>query len=110
MRRAAAPSPSVRMRKSSRSSWRCAGWAATTAVAGLLAGLVWMRIDLKTMPSIEHYSWSGWYQPVVPGAYYLGAIVVLVWASRELFWVAARLFARPIAMTLLLEEDRLREL
>jgi len=80
---------------------RLAGWLALTAISGLVVGLIWVRSDMQRMPSIEHYSWSGWYQPVVPGAYYVGAIVVIVWAVRGVFRFVRRFFRRPVTMTLL---------
>ena len=83
-----------------RRRWRqLAGWFALTAVSGLMVGLFWIRIDMRSMASSEHYSWSGWYQPVVPGAYNLGALLVIAWIARGAFRFVKRLITRGAALT-----------
>jgi hypothetical protein len=76
-----------------------AGWFALTAVSGLMLGLFWIRFDMQSMASIEHYSWSGWYQPVVPGAYNLGALLVIAWIARGAFRFVKRRLTQPAAPT-----------
>ena len=51
--------------------------AGVTVLASLAIGLVWLRIDIRSMPAIEHYDWSGWYLSVLPGAYAVGVLMVL---------------------------------
>jgi hypothetical protein len=76
-----------------------ATWAVLTAIAGLLVGLIWIWSDIKVKSSLEQYSWSGWYQPVVPGAYYLGAITGVAWVVRGVFRVVKGWLPRPVVRT-----------
>ncbi len=76
-----------------------AGWFVLTAVIGLVIGLIWIRTDMQAMSSFEHYSWSGWYEPVVPAAYYLGAIIVILWAVRGLYRSVKRILLWRAAVT-----------
>jgi hypothetical protein len=84
-------------------------WVVLSVLCSLMAGLMWLRIDMQTMPSIEHYSWSGWYRALAPGVYYLGLIAAIVWAIRELVRYVERDHARPVVMTLLEDDPSLRE-
>ena len=59
-----------------RRRWKLlAAMASLTVLASLAIGLVWMRIDSRSMPAIEHYTWSGWYLALVPGAYVAGLLL-----------------------------------
>ena len=63
-----------------RRRWRrLAILAGLTISASLAIGFVWMRIDIRSMPAIEHYDWSGWYLVVLPGAYAVGTLLVMAW-------------------------------
>jgi hypothetical protein len=63
--------------------------AGLTIVASLAIGFVWMRMDIRSMPAIEHYAWSGWYLVVLPGAYATGVLLLVASAIRR--WPRARL-------------------
>jgi hypothetical protein len=59
---------------------RLALLAGLTVLASLAIGFVWLRIDVRSMPAIEHHAWSGWYLVVLPGAYAVGTLLVVAWA------------------------------
>jgi hypothetical protein len=61
-----------------------------TVLASLAIGLVWLQIDIRSMPPIEHYSWSGWYLAVLPGAYSLGLLLVMAWTIRGMLRLPRR--------------------
>ena len=58
-------------------------WRALALIAGLtiaasaMIAAVWIRVDSRTMPAIEHYGHSGWPLAVVPGTYAAGVLVIL---------------------------------
>jgi hypothetical protein len=58
---------------------RLAVLAGLTVLASLAIGFVWMRMDMRSMPAIERYTWSGWYLVVLPGAYAVGTLLVIAW-------------------------------
>jgi hypothetical protein len=62
-----------------------------TIVASALIAAVWLGIDSRAMPAIEHYGRSEWYLAAVPGAYAAGVLIPVVWTLR----VAYRLLRRP---------------
>ena len=70
---------------------RLAWLAGLTIVASLGIAGAWLWADMRAMPAIEHYSWSGWYLIVLFGAYAVGLLSAIAWAARSSF----RLFARP---------------
>jgi len=56
--------------------------AGLTILASLIIGIGWLWTDFRSMPAIEHYSWSGWYLAVLPGAYAVGVLMLMGWATR----------------------------
>ncbi len=56
-----------------------------TAVASAVIAAVWLRIDGRAMPAIEHYGRSGWYLVVGPGAYAAGVLIVIGWMLRSAY-------------------------
>ncbi len=64
---------------------RLARLAGLTVLAGVGIGLLWLWIDARTMTALEHYTWSDWYQVVMPGAYTVGVLGLIAWAVRGLF-------------------------
>jgi hypothetical protein len=74
-----------------RRRWRhLAILAGLTVLASLAIGLVGLRIDIRSMPPIEHYSWSGWYLAVLPGAYSVGLLLVMAWTIRGMLQLPRR--------------------
>ncbi len=74
-----------------RRQWkRLAIEAILTLLAALAIGAAWLWLDMLAMPSIEHYSWSGWYQLVSHGAYAVGAVAASVWAGRGVYGFVTR--------------------
>ena len=69
---------------------RLALLVALTVLASLSIGLVWLRIDSRTMPAIEHYTWSGWYLAVLLGAYPIGALMLVTWVVRGMLLLPRR--------------------
>jgi outer membrane protein assembly factor BamB len=66
-----------------RRRWRSlALLAGLTILASLVIGTVWLWTDFRSMPTIEQYTWSGWYLAVLPGAYAVGVLMVMAWATR----------------------------
>ena len=51
--------------------------AGLTVMASFSVGLAWLWIDARSMPAIEHYTWSGWYLAVLPGAYAVGVLMLM---------------------------------
>ncbi len=63
---------------------RLALLAGLTVLASLATAATWLWLDLRTMPAIEHYSGSGWYLAVLPGAYAVGVLMLVAWAIRKI--------------------------
>ncbi len=53
-----------------------------TIAASAVIGAVWLWVDRRAMPPIEHHSGSGWYVIVLPGAYVVGVVHLLGWPWR----------------------------
>ncbi len=89
-------------RSLARRQWRrLAHLAGITILASLAIGLVWLWIDIRSMPAIEHYDWSGWYLAVLPGAYALGVLMPMAWVIQGMLRLPrrpgqARVGAAPI--------------
>ena len=64
--------------------------AGFTGLASLTIGLVWLRIDIRSMPANERYDWSAWYLAVLPGAYAVGMLMLMVWVIRGVLRVPRR--------------------
>jgi serine/threonine protein kinase len=70
------------------SSLLCRRWgrfvrmAVLSVLAALGLGVLWLRTDSRTMPTIEHYTWSGWHTLIFPGIYTAGVLVIVAWAVR----------------------------
>jgi hypothetical protein len=71
-------------------------FAGLTVLASVVIGLAWLRFDWRSMPTVEHYTWSGWYLAVVPGAYAVGVSIVVGGAIRAV----SRMPGRPERETL----------
>jgi hypothetical protein len=66
-----------------RRRWRTLGMlAGLTVLASLAIALAWLWVDRRAMPPIEHYTWSDWYFVILPGAYVVGVLFVVVWILR----------------------------
>ena len=63
-----------------------ASLAGLTAVATFAVGEFWLWSEMRGMPTIERYTWSGWYLVLVPGAYIVGSLVLLRDVSRFETW------------------------
>jgi hypothetical protein len=63
---------------------RLALLAGLTVLASLATAVTWLWLDMRTMPAIEHYSGSGWYLAVLPGAYVVGVLMIVAWAIRKI--------------------------
>jgi hypothetical protein len=68
--------------------------AGFTVVVSLAIAAIWLRVDMRDMPAIEHYSRSGWHLTLLPGAAVVGALTLIGWAirgiSRSIRWRAMR--------------------
>jgi hypothetical protein len=53
-----------------------------TALATVALASWWLSADMAGMPPMEHYSWSGWYLVVIPGAFIVGALACIVRIGR----------------------------
>jgi hypothetical protein len=79
-----------------RRRWRTlALLAGLTVLASLAIGLAWLWVDLRAMPAIERYGWSGWYLAMVPGAYAASLLMLIGWAMRGISRWLGRLGRRP---------------
>ncbi len=63
---------------------RLAVLAAATVLSTAAVAAVWLWIDRRTMPAIEHYDRSTWYLVLIPGAYLLGILLPVGWPLRRL--------------------------
>ena len=71
-----------------RRRWKTLGiLAGLTLITSTLFAAVWIGIDSRSMPAIEHYGTLGWYLIALPGAYASGLLAFLACAIRA----AARL-------------------
>jgi hypothetical protein len=74
-----------------RRRWRrLALLAGLTVLASVAIGLLWLVIDSRSMPAIEHYTWSGWYLAVLPGGYAAGVLMLMSWAVRGILRLPRR--------------------
>jgi hypothetical protein len=53
-----------------------------TILASLAIAAVWLWSDMRAMSAIEQYAGSGWYLVVLPGAYAVGALLVMTWVIQ----------------------------
>jgi hypothetical protein len=71
-----------------------------TLVTLAIVAAVWLAIDRRAMPAIEHYSRSEWYLAAVPGIYAVGLLILVGWiargAYRSIIRPRYRRSARPI--------------
>jgi hypothetical protein len=74
---------------------RIALLAGLTALASFMIGICWWWWDMRGMPAIERYAWSGWYRVLIPGAYVVGSLAIL----RELLRLVTRLSRRKAAVS-----------
>jgi hypothetical protein len=66
-----------------RRRWRpLARFVGLIALASLATGTTWLLWDRRTMPSIEHYDWAGWYWAIAPGACLATAILLVSRSAR----------------------------
>jgi hypothetical protein len=66
-----------------RRRWRIAAMLASfTVLASIAIAAIWLRLDMRDMPAIEHYSRWGWYLALVPGAFVASAVILTGWAIR----------------------------
>jgi hypothetical protein len=80
--------------------WRPLAWlAGLTAVASVAVGAFWLWSEMRGMPAIERYTWSGWYMVLVPGAYVVGSLVLLRDVSGFKKWLPRRKAAIASART-----------
>ena len=72
--------------------WRILGLlGGLTLVAALVIAGFWLRIDMRNMPAIEHYSWSGWYVPLLLGVMIATICVLTGLAIRRMSrWIRWR--------------------
>ena len=64
-----------------RPRWRAlAGLAGLPIAAAAIIAAVWLHIDSRTMPAIEHYGRSGWPLCIVLGAFAAGILQSIGWA------------------------------
>jgi len=83
-----------------RRRWRrLALLAGLTVLAAVVLGLIWLWSDMRAMPAIEHYTWSGWYQVVLPAAYVVGMLGTIAWAALGFFRLVMRVGRRRAAVT-----------
>jgi len=83
-----------------RRRWRrLALLAAPTVLAAAALGVIWLWWDMQSMPAIEHYTWSGWYQVVLPAAFAVGMLGSIFWAARGIFRLVTRVGRRHGAAT-----------
>jgi hypothetical protein len=66
-----------------RRRWKLLGQLAVlTALASVAAAGLWLWLDAREMPAIEHYDLSAWYLAAIPGAYAAAVVVLLVGGAR----------------------------
>ncbi len=65
-----------------------------TVLSSLAIATIWLWVDMRLMPPIEHYSRSGWYWAVVAGAFVTSVLMLIGGAIRRIHrwitWCAAR--------------------
>ncbi len=66
-----------------------------TMLASLAIGAAWLRLDMKSMPAIEHYGSDGWYLVLLLGAYAASLLMLLGWAMCSLFALLRRTGHEP---------------
>ncbi len=65
--------------------WRTLGLlGGLTVLASLMIAAIWLWADLRNMPANEHYSPSGWYVALLPGAIIASALVLIGLAIKRL--------------------------
>jgi hypothetical protein len=76
-------------------------WRTVAALLGLALfasatiAAVWLWLDARTMPALDHYSCSGWYLVVVPGIQATGVLVLFASAVVGMLRVVSPVFQRP---------------
>ena len=75
-----------------RRRWRVLRALAGTAVlASLAIAAVWIPLDMRNMPAIEHYSPSGWYVVLLPGTMIASVLVLFGLAIKRMTrWIRWR--------------------
>jgi hypothetical protein len=53
-----------------------------SVVATIGLGAFWLWSDRQAMPTIEHYTWTGWHALIFPGIYTAGVLAILDWTVR----------------------------
>ncbi len=57
--------------------------AVLSVLATVGLGAFWLWSDGQRMPTIEHYTWSGWHAVIVPGLYLAGVLAMVAWIVRR---------------------------
>jgi hypothetical protein len=72
-----------------RRRWRAlAVLAVLTVAASAVVGAAWLWLDERSMPAIEHYDRSTWYQAAVPGVEAVGVLLLVGWPlGRLVRWI-----------------------
>ena len=70
-----------------------------TILMSLMIGGVWLWFDMRSMPAIEHYSWTGWYLAAIPGVYAVGVLAMIAWIFRAGFRLLDRRRRTAIVIT-----------
>lgn len=61
------------------------------AVVSCALAVIWLRLDMRGMPAIEHYGRSGWYFALLSGAFVVGAVMLIAWPIRSFSrWIRRR--------------------
>ncbi len=62
-----------------------------TLLASFTTAAIWLWFDMRTMPSIERYSRSGWDLALLPGACVIGVLMLIIWPIRQTTrWITRR--------------------
>ncbi len=62
--------------------WRLVTIAVLSVLVTAGLGAYWWWFDRQRMPTIEHYTWSGWHALLVPGLYLVGVLAMIAWVVR----------------------------
>jgi hypothetical protein len=65
-------------------------------LAAVLIGANMLRSDMRWMPAIEHYNWSGWHQVLIWGVYAIGALICLARPARGVARFVRRFVRRRV--------------
>ncbi len=66
-----------------------------TLLASFLIAAIWLGFDMRTMPSIERYSRTGWELPLLPGASLVSVGLMMIWITRQTYLWITRRATRP---------------